>query len=58
MELLGLRDVAALLHISEKAATKLLNRPGCPTLPRVKGESYLVMKDALIKWMMNGCPEE
>jgi hypothetical protein len=58
MELLGLRDVAALLHISEKAATKLLNRPGCPILPRTKGESYLIMRDALIRWLTDGCPEE
>lgn len=58
MELLGLREVAALLHISEKAATKLLNKPGAPIIPRTKGECYLVMKEALIKWMMDGCPSE
>lgn len=58
MELLGLRDVAELLHISQKQATKLLNQPGCPILPRTKGESYRVMKDALIRWLTNGCPSE
>ena len=51
MQLMSLRDVADWLQISEKRATKILQMPGCPTLPRVKGESYLVVKEALAQWL-------
>ena len=58
MQLMSLRDVADWLQISEKRATKILQMPGCPTLPRVKGESYLVVKEALAQWLENGCQGE
>lgn len=57
MELMSLRDVADWLQISEKRATKILQMPGCPILPRAKGDSYLVVKEALERWLENGCPE-
>lgn len=58
MELIGLPEVAELLHISRKRARMLLSKPGCPVLPRQKWEHFLVPKEALIRWLDNGCPSE
>lgn len=58
MELIGLKEVAEMLNMNEKTATKILQMPGCPTLPRAKGDSYLVVKEALARWLENGCPSE
>lgn len=58
MELIGLNDVAELLGVNVKTATKILNMPGCPLLPRTKGEQYRIVKEALVRWLENGCPKE
>ena len=51
IELLTIKDVMELLHISRKMATRLLNRKGCPILPRKKGQHYYVLKDEFIEWI-------
>lgn len=59
MELLrGLCEIAEHLGVTERRATRILQKPGCPVLPRVKGEGYLVVKEALDRWLENGCPGE
>ena len=58
MELIGLREVTELLQCSRKEATRILNLPGCPLLPRSKGEQYRIVKEALVRWLENGCPKE
>ena len=58
MELIGLNEVAELLGVNVKTATKILNMPGCPLLPRSKGEQYRIVKEALVRWLENGCPKE
>lgn len=50
LELIGLKDVMEMLHVGEKVATHILNMPGCPTLPRRKGQKYRVRKEAFINW--------
>ena len=58
MELIGLKEVAEMLDMDPKTATKILNMPGCPLLPRSTGEQYRIVKEALIRWLENGCPKE
>jgi len=58
MELIGLNEVAKLLDVNVKTATKILQLPGCPLLPRTKGEQYRIVKEALIRWLEQGCPKE
>jgi len=58
MELIGLKEVTELLQISRKEATRILNLPGCPTLPRCRKGQFRVPKEALIRWLENGCPED
>ena len=58
MELIGLNEVVDLLGVNEKTAKKILNLPGCPLLPRGKNESYRIVKEALIRWLENGCPKD
>ena len=54
LELIGLKDVAEMLGVSEKLATHILNMDGCPVLPRKKGEKFRVPKTAFIKWWEGG----
>lgn len=53
-EIIGLRDVMEYLGVGEKTATRILNMPGCPVLPRKKGEKFRVPKAAFLKWMEGG----
>lgn len=55
MELITLTEVAELLHVSKTEATRILNLPGCPTLPRVKGGRFRVPKEAFLEWVEGGC---
>jgi len=48
---LSLKDVAELLGISTKAATRILNIPGCPVLPRSKGQTFRVPEEAFKQWI-------
>ena len=57
MELIGLKEVAQLLQISRREATRILNLPGCPTLPRCKKGRFRVPKEAFLAWMEGGCHE-
>lgn len=50
MELIGVKEVMELLGVSKKYATHILNMPGCPVLPREKGQKFRVPKTAFIEW--------
>ena len=55
MEIMGLPEIMATLHISRKEATRILNLPGCPVLPRIKGGRFRVPKEAFLEWINSGC---
>jgi len=42
--------VADKLGISTKAATRILNLPGCPVFPRSKGQTFRVPEEAFEEW--------
>ena len=50
----SIRDVMEYLGVSRKAATAILNTKGCPVVPRMKGQKYLVFRDAFLEWVGNG----
>ena len=52
MELIGIKEVMALLKCSREMATHLLSQEDCPTLPRKKGQQYRVRKDAFLSWYL------
>ena len=54
MELITLNDVAELLQVSRREATRICNLPGCPCLPRAKGGRFWVPKAAFIEWWEEG----
>lgn len=51
MELLGVKEVCDLLGVGRKTATHLLANKHCPTLPRKKGQTYRVEKEAFVAWI-------
>lgn len=53
-EIMGIKDVMKELGIGEKLATRILNAPGCPTLPRKKHETFMVPRKAFYKWWEGG----
>ena len=54
MELLGIEDIMQLFDIGREAATAIANMPGCPCLPRRKGQTYRIPKDAFLAWIRSG----
>lgn len=56
LELIGLKEVMEMLHVSRKEATHILNMPGCPILPRHKGQRFRVRKEAFINWFKDLTP--
>ena len=50
MELIGVKEVMDLLHVSRPMAIHILSQPDCPTLPRKKKQMYRVRKDAFLQW--------
>ena len=54
MEIISLEDVMRLLNVSRKEATRILNMPGCPKLPRTKGQRFRVIKDPFLEWIGSG----
>ena len=54
MEILKMKDVMSFLGVGRKTATRILNMPGCPVLPRYKGQTFLVPKDAFESWLKAG----
>lgn len=55
MEIIELYDVMQLLNLSRKEATRILNMPGCPKLPRTKRQRFRVIKDPFLEWVAGGC---
>lgn len=53
-EIMSLKDVMKELGVCKKVATHILNMPGCPVLPRAKGEKFRVPKAAFIAWWEGG----
>lgn len=53
MKILGLKEVSELLGISTKAATRILNTPGCPIFPRSKGQTFRIPDEAFTEWIKN-----
>ena len=52
-ETMTLRDVMRETGLSRKQATRLLNDPSAPILPRVKNSPFLVPRQAFWKWYAN-----
>ena len=51
VELIGIEDVMGILKVSRKEATRILNMPGCPKLPRTKGQRFRVVKEPFLAWV-------
>ncbi len=51
MEIIGIEEVMKLLGCGRPTATRLLNTKGCPTLPRKKGQTFKVEKNAFMAWV-------
>ncbi|MBR6451395.1 MAG: hypothetical protein IKS87_01700 [Lachnospiraceae bacterium] len=54
MEIIGTEEVMQLLNVSRKEATRILNLPGCPILPRTKWQHFRVVKEPFLAWIANG----
>ena len=57
MGVLGVKDVAKKLNVSYKEATRIVNLPGCPVLPRSKWQTFRIPEEAFDAWWKAGCPE-
>ncbi len=55
MRIIGLKEVAKKLEVSYKEATRICSLPGCPKLPRGKGQTYRIPEEAFDKWVAGGC---
>lgn len=51
MRILGIEEVMREYGLSRKYATRLLNKKGCPVLPRVKGQKYRVSQEGFEEWL-------
>ncbi len=51
-EILTIPRIMELYGLSRKKTTELLNMPGCPILPRHKGQHFLIYRPAFEKWLM------
>lgn len=51
IQIITLVDIMRLYGFKRKEATKLVNTPGCPVLPRVDGAPYRVIQDEFEKWL-------
>lgn len=49
--ILTIPDIMQLYGLSREKVTELLNTPGCPILPRRKGQKFLISKDAWERWI-------
>ena len=58
MEIIGTEEVMQLLHVSRKEATRILNLPGCPILPRAKWQHFRVVKEPFLEWIANSAGRE
>ena len=54
MELIGIKEVMAILDVGRETATAILNMPSCPCLPRRKGQTFRVPKEAFLEWIRSG----
>lgn len=54
MEILRIEDVMKIVGCGKKYATQLLTTPGCPVLPRTKGQKFLIEREAFETWLKNG----
>lgn len=52
-ETMTLSDVMKETGLTRKMATRLLNDPSAPTLPRVKNSPFLVPRQAFWNWYRN-----
>ena len=55
MELIGIKEIMALLQVSRREADRIASLPGCPCLPRVKGGKVRIPKEAFLAWVEGGC---
>ncbi len=51
MEIIGIEEVMKLLGCGRPTATRILNTKGCPTLPRKKGQTFKIEKQAFLAWI-------
>lgn len=54
MDIIGIKEVMDMLGISRQAATRILNLPGCPVLPRSKNQIFRVLKQPFLEWLASG----
>ena len=55
MRIIGLKEVAEKLGVSYKQAVRICNLPGCPKLPRGKGQTFRIPEEAFERWVAAGC---
>lgn len=51
MEIMTVKDVMALLGIGRDKALQILQNKSCPTLPRQKGQEYLILKEEFLEYL-------
>ena len=51
--IMSLSDVMKECGLTRKQATRLLNHPTAPVLPRVKNSPFLVPRQAFYQWLNN-----
>ena len=47
-------DVMEYLCVGRRTATAYLNHKNCPTLPRRKGQTFRVPREAFVAWVAGG----
>ena len=45
-----IEDVMRFTGLGRRIVTRIFLLPDCPTLPRKKGQKYLIRKEAFLKW--------
>lgn len=52
--IMKITDVMEYLQVGRRKATEILNRKSCPKLPRHKGQTFIVPRQAFIEWVEGG----
>lgn len=55
MGLITLKEAAKILGVSYREATRVVNLPNCPKLPRTKGQTFRIPEEAFREWVKAGC---
>ena len=50
----GISEVMEYLGVGRRKATEILSQENCPTIPREKGQTFLIPRKSFIKWVQGG----